>query len=188
MSRRKTTTQVICREVLQEVIEWRKKSDPDEDTLKKGIKILLFRRLKGVYSANEGQIYGLIGGILSMLRAYYRKEAMQLGMLPALSSPLESITGFMRPVGEGISESSLLPFMRPAIQPPNVDLALYDEDATAKMRASLLKDMEETPEGMESNEIDFLSGLSGNESPSGESASEETGSISPNLQTEGNAA
>ena len=186
MSRRKPTTQVICREVLQEVIEWRKKSNPDEDTLKKGIKILLLRRLKGVYSADEGQIYGLIGGILSMLRAYYRKEAMQLGMLPPLSSPLESITGFMRPVGESISENTLLPFMRPAIQPPNVDLALYDEDATAKMRASLLKDMEETPEGMDSNEIDFLSGLSG--SPTEESASDETESISPNPQTDESAA
>jgi hypothetical protein len=186
MSRRKTTTQVICREVLQEVIEWRKKSNPDEDTLKKGIKILLLRRLKGVYSVDEGQIYGLIGGILSMLRAYYRKEAMQLGMLPPLSSPLESITGFMRPIEESVSENTLLPFMRPAIQPPNVDLALYDEDATAKMRASLLKDMEEIPEGMESNEIDFLSGLSG--SNEAESASEETESISPSSPTKENAA
>ena len=111
---------------------------------------------------------------------------MQLGMLPPLASPLESITGFMRPVGESISEDALLPFMRPAIQPPNVDLALYDEDATAKMRASLLKDMEETPEGMDSNEIDFLSGLSG--SPTGESASDETESIPLNPQTDESAA
>ena len=145
MSRRKTKTQVICREVLQEVIEWKKLVSPDEDTLKRGIKILLERRLAGVYLADEGQVFGLIGGILSMLRAYERKVTLQLGILPAKDA-LESITGFLRP----------------AIPPPNVDLALYDEDATARMKASLLKEIAETPEGMEGElgEIDFLSGLS----------------------------
>ena len=170
MSRKKTPTQVICREVLQEVIEWKKIASPDENTLKRGIKILLERRLAGVYLVDEGQIFGLIGGVLSMLRAYERKVILQLGMLPAKDA-LDSITGFMRP----------------AIQPPNVDLAIYDEDAVTAAKIKFQAEAE-APYTEGSNEIDFLSGLSGNESPSGESESEETGSTSPNPQTAGSAA
>ena len=143
MSRKKTVTQVICREVLLEVIEWKKVTTPDDNTLRRGIKILLLRRLNGLYAADENQTNGLIGGVISMLSNHERKVSSQLDLLT--NGKLDALTGFLRP----------------AIQPPNVDLALYDEDATAKMRASLLKDMEETPEGMDSNEIDFLSGLSG---------------------------
>ena len=67
--------------------------------------------LNAAFGTNETNP-NLIGGVLPMLRAYERKVILQLGMLPAKDA-LDSITGFMRP----------------AIQPPNVDLAIYDEDA-----------------------------------------------------------
>ena len=139
MSRKKTATQVICREVLQEVIEWKKVTTPDENTLKRGIKILLLRRINGAYIPDENQLNGLIGGVVSMLSSHERKVASQLGMLT--DGKLDALTGFLRP----------------PISPPNVDMALYDEDATARAKATLLKEIEEAPEGME---IDFLSGLS----------------------------
>ncbi len=147
MSRRKTPTQVICREVLQEVIEWKRIHSPDENTIKRGIRLLLERRMVGI-STDEDVINGLIGGVVSMLSHHERRVSSQLDALT--ERKLTAISGFLRP----------------EIPAPNPDVALYDEDATSAMKRKLLFEIQDSPEGIGDTfgEIDFLSGLSSSSS------------------------
>jgi len=177
MPRSKTPTQLICREVYQEALEWRMEKDPSPEILKKGIIQLLRRRLDAAkMEYTQPEVESLMGGVISMFR---RAERTMGGIKPYASPTLAktigvSLSGFIRPI-EILESPSIL---------RDVDL-----DAIAAFRAKFQAEETEKTEAPymgDSNEIDFLSGLSG--SPSEESIPEETESISADPPPEGSAA
>jgi hypothetical protein len=173
MPRIKTPTQLICREVYQEALEWREQKDPSPEMLKQGICMLLRRRLDAAsISYTPSMIDSLMGGVIAMFRKAEKDAGGRFSyQAPTLTKTIGvSLSGFIRPI-EILESPSIL---------RDVDL---DAIAAARVR---LQTAEETPFEGDSNEIDFLSGLSG--SPTGESASEETESISLSSPTKENAA